>query len=582
MPSLGRPRISFSGRRRSKFRHIIKNTIMPFTRSILFLFLLFLSTQCPAQPITTELEQKVDALLADHIDDQSPGSAILVVKDGEVLLNKGYGLANLSHGVPITPTTVFDLASVSKQFAGFAIASLIEEGKIKPEDDVRKYIPELPNFGATITIDHLLHHTSGIRDWTNTLPLAGWSFDDVISFEQILRMTYLQRALNFEPGSEYNYSNTGYNLLAEVVQRVSGQSFRTWTDQHIFQPLGMNDTRFLDDHTEVIARRASGYYRGSGNDFHTSTNQLMALGSSSLFSTTTDLAKWVMQLDQPKPEYQAVVERMQQISPLNDGAENNYAYGLSVDTFNGTYSLSHSGSWASFRTYLMVLPEEHLSIVVLNNDAGNPFRTARTIASWYVPEPEADETAPETASMPEKKLSPELLDTYTGNYRLGPGWYVTLTRRGDQLWTQATNESDFPMTALAEDLFRIDAYGGRTMRFFSSTDGEVSHMIYAGLECPKLEPTTPPSPETLKAYSGRYVSRELLTEYEVVSVGEELKLRHHRLGEMELRHAFGEDFTGSRWFIGSVEFYRNSAGAVQGFRVTSGRARRQEFQRLNQ
>lgn len=288
--------------------------------AMLFLF----STQSPAQLSSAELERKVDSLLAaGGIDDTTPGSAVLVVQDGAILLNKGYGLADLAHQVYIGPNTVFDLASVSKQFAGFAIASLIVEGQIGLEDDIRKYIPELPDFDRTITIDHLLHHTSGIRDWTSTLPLAGWSFDDVISFEQILNMTYLQEKLNFEPGSEYSYSNTGYNLLAELVQRVSGMSFREWTDQHIFQPLGMTSTRFLDDHTEVIPRRANGYYRAQDGQFHASTNNLMALGSSSLFSTTTDLAKWVMNLDQPKPEMKAIVDQMVQTSPLNDGSENN-------------------------------------------------------------------------------------------------------------------------------------------------------------------------------------------------------------------------------------------------------------------
>jgi len=544
---------------------------------VLFLFF----NQCPAQHTPAALESKVDSLLAaGGIDNTTPGSAVLVIKDGAIILNKGYGLANLAHQIPIGPNTVFDLASVSKQFAGFAVASLVDEGKVSLEDDIRKYIPELPDFDRTITIDHLLHHTSGIRDWTSTLPLAGWSFDDVISFEQILGMTYLQRELNFEPGSEYSYSNTGYNLLAELVQRVSGMSFREWTDQHIFQPLGMTSTRFLDDHTEVIPRRANGYYRAQDGQFHTSTNNLMALGSSSLFSTTTDLAKWVMNLDQPKPEMKAIVDQMVQTSPLNDGSENNYAFGLSIGAFLGTPSMSHSGSWASFRTYLTVLPEEHLSIVVLNNNSGNPSRIAGTIASWYVPAPERSMPSKEDSKPTAVKISTGKLDALTGAYRLGPGWYVTLRRQGDQLWTQATNERNFPMTALSDKLFRIDAYGGRTMEFFSDADGKITHMVYAGMECPKLEAAPSPGPEQLKAYEGRYISQELRTEYEVVKVGEKLQLRHHRHGELDLSHAWKEDFSGSRWFIGSVEFIRAADGTVEGFLVTSGRARKQRFERV--
>lgn len=533
-----------------------------------------------AQPGPDELERKVDALIAKSVDDQSPGSAILVVKDGKVLLNKGYGLADLPHRVSIDSNTVFDLASVSKQFAGFAIAALVEDGKISLSDDIRKYIPELPDLGHQITVDHLVHHSSGIRDWTNTLVLAGWSFDDVISFDQILRMAYRQQALNFEPGDEYNYSNTGYNLLAELVQRVSGLSFREWTDQHIFQPLGMANTRFLDDHTEIIPDRANGYYRDRYGIFHASTNNLMALGSSSLFSTTTDLAKWVTNLDQPKPEHKAIVERMQQTTDLNDGEANNYAFGLSVGTFNDARSLSHSGSWASFRTYLMVLPEEHLSVVVLNNYASNPAVTARAIASWYVPEPETGDVKfpakREAITVPNK-----ILDAYTGTYRLGPGWYVTLTRKEGQLWTQATGEDSYPMTPLAKDEFRIDGYGGRTMQFFSNPRGEVTHMTYSGMECPKLEQITVPTSKELEQFTGRYLSHELLTEYEVVLVEGSLKMRHHRHGDLDLNHAWKDDFAGSSWFLGSVEFYRDRDGTVKGFRVTSGRARNQEFQKTD-
>lgn len=530
-----------------------------------------------AQFSAVELEAKVDALMSGNVDAHGPGSAIVVVQDGKVILNKGYGLADLSQQIPIDPNTVFDLASVSKQFAGFAIASLVEEGRIQLTDDVRKYIPELPDFETTITIDHLLHHTSGIRDWTNTLPLAGWSFDDVISFEQILRMAFRQQALNFVPGSAYSYSNTGYNLLAEVVQRVSGLSFRDWTEQHIFQPLGMTNSRFLDDYTELIPHRASGYYLDQSGEYHVATNNLMALGSSSLFSSTSDLAKWVMNLDQPSAEMAPMVARMQQTTKLNDGKDNNYAFGLSMGNFHGTPSMNHSGSWASFRTYLLVLPEKHLGIVVLNNYASNPNATASTIASWYVPEPEHSGMSTSTTPSAPVKVPVATLDRYTGTYRLGPGWYVSITRQDDQLWTQATHEDNFPMTALSNNLFRVDAYGGRTMEFFAAANARATHLVYSGMECPLMEKTAAPEPSQLQAYTGRYTSEELQTTYEVVVEDNELKLRHFRHGDLDLRHASGEDFTGSRWFIGSVEFFRDATGKVQGFLVSSSRAGNQRF-----
>ena len=478
----------------------------------------------------------------------------------------------------------FDLASVSKQFAGFAIATLVKEGKIKLQDDIRKYIPEIPDFGHTITINHLVHHTSGVRDWTSTLPLAGWSFDDVISFDHILNMIYNQKELNFEPGSEYTYSNSGYNILAELVQRVTGQTFRQWTDENIFKPLKMDHTFFLDDHTKVIPDRAIGYYRGNDGQRHRSGNNLMALGSSSLYSTTTDLARWVMNLDRPKPRMKEVVQQMFEVSDLNDGGKNNYAFGLVMGEFRGTKSISHSGGWASFRTFLVYFPEHRLSVVVLNNRHSQPFRLAYDIAALFIPDSSESQTT--TSSKEEDKnksaptLSAEQLDEYVGHYRFGPGWYVEITRKNNQLWTQATNESKFPMTARQkEDHFWVEAYN-RPMHFIRDQSGKIQEVKYAGKMRPKLNPTPRPSREERKNYQGTYYSDELDTKYTVTLEKGQLKLKHPRNGTLDLKHAWGEDFRGSSWFVNSVEFVRDDKDQITGFRVTQTRARNQFFKKI--
>ena len=184
------------------------------------------------------LEAKVDQLFAEWNRSNFPGAALAIVREGEVVYKQGYGIANLEYDVPITTTTIFDIASVSKQFAAFAIATLSHEGKLSLDDDIRVYLPDVPDFGNTITVRHLLHHTSGLRDWVQSLVIAGDMMDDVISFKHILKMARHQKVLNFEPGAEFLYSNTGYNLLAEIVEKVTGDSFREWTDAHIFKPLG--------------------------------------------------------------------------------------------------------------------------------------------------------------------------------------------------------------------------------------------------------------------------------------------------------------------------------------------------------
>ncbi len=528
------------------------------------------------------LDARVDSMFGQYDRPDSPGWAVLVVRDGAVVLSRGYGMANLEHEVPITPGTVFDIASVSKQFAGMAISMLLEGGDISLDDDVRQYIPELPDFGHTITIRHLVHHMSGLRDWPGTLAVAGWRMDDVISFDQILSMAFNQQALNFEPGAEYSYSNTGYNMLAELVARVTGQSFREWTDANIFGPLNMKDTHFHDDHTEVVHNRAYGYHRDSDGRFHAVPNGLTALGSSSLYTTIDDLAKWVVNFEEKAVGGEAVIERMTHRGVLNSGAQISYAFGLGIGRYRGLRTVSHGGSWASFRTFLVHFPDQRFSVVVLGNfDPANPNQTAYNLVDLYL----ADELAPERtarADDPEPEqfaVSGRVLDEYVGTYRLGPAWYVTITREGSELVTQATAEDAFPMTARSDSAFWVEDYGA-TITFVRDDSGHVDRFRYRGMVCPRVG-NTPPTDPRLTEYVGEYASDELSTMYTAAVEDGELVLRHRRHGTIEMIPAWGDEFRGGQWFLNSVEFDRNDSGAVVGFRVTQGRSRNLQFVKWN-
>ncbi|HEX4932967.1 MAG TPA: serine hydrolase domain-containing protein, partial [Gemmatimonadaceae bacterium] len=320
-----------------------------------------------AQELPRDLVARVDSLFAPYHRTDAPGLAVAVVRDGRTIFAKGYGMADLEHRVAITPSTVFDVASVSKQFAGMAIAMLVGEGKVRLADDVTRYIPEMSHIGQRITIDHLVHHTSGLRDWPGTLGLAGWRYDDVISFDQILAMAFHQRSLNFVPGSEYTYSNTGYNLLAETVQRVTGQSFRAWTDANLFRPLGMTRTVFRDDHTVVIPDRAMGYTRAPDGRWRAVTNNLTALGSSSMMSTVEDLARWVLNFESMQVGGAQAMALTRTRGVLNDGSTIPYAFGLSHGEYRGAATIGHTGSWAGFATYVVHFPQQRFGVVVLAN-----------------------------------------------------------------------------------------------------------------------------------------------------------------------------------------------------------------------
>lgn len=369
-------------------------------------------------------EAKIDQLFAEWNKIDSPGAAIAVTRNGEIIYTHGYGMANLEYDIPIIPTSIFDIASVSKQFAAFAITTLSHDRKLSLDDDIRVHLPDLPDFGSTITIRHLLHHTSGLRDWVQSLVIAGDMMDDVISFKHILKMVRHQKALNFEPGTAYSYSNTGYNLLAEIVETITGNSFREWTDTNIFKPLNMTNTHFHDDYEMILKNRAYSYQAVENDGFKHAVNNTTALGSSSLYSTVEDLAKWILNFDNTQIGEQTVIDQMHQRGVLNNGEQISYALGLSIGEYRGLKTVGHSGSWRGFRSHLMRFPDQKFGVVILCNlNTFNPLRLAEKIADLYL----TDVLAPVEASAPQKAaaptedtkpapLTPEQLAEFEGDY----------------------------------------------------------------------------------------------------------------------------------------------------------------------
>ena len=267
------------------------------------------------------------------------------------------------------------------------------------DDDIRVHLPDVPDFGSTITIRHLLHHTSGLRDWVQSLVIAGDMMDDVISFKHILKMARHQKTLNFEPGAEFLYSNTGYNLLAEIVERVTGDSFREWTDTHIFKPLDMTNSHFHDDHQMILKNRAYSYQAVENGGFKHAVNNTTALGSSSLYSTVEDLAKWILNFDNIQIGEQTVIEQMHQRGVLNDGEQIDYALGLNIGEYRGLKTVGHSGSWRGFRSHLIRFPDQKFGVVILCNlDTFNPLSLAEKVADLYL----ADILAPVKTAEREK------------------------------------------------------------------------------------------------------------------------------------------------------------------------------------
>jgi CubicO group peptidase (beta-lactamase class C family) len=319
----------------------------------------------------TSAQSRADAVLAEHKKAGAPGCAVGVYQNGNTLYEGAYGLANLEHSVPIDPQlTVFNIASVSKQFTAASILLLVQDGKLKLDDDIRKYLPEIPDYGHTITINHLLHHTSGVRDYTELWWMSGKSYWDYADEQEALTLISNQSALNFTPGSNYAYSNSGYFLLSVIVQRVSGKSLAAFAQERIFSPLGMKQTYYKETLGRVIRHIASGYSPESEGVYQARLSGWTPNGDTHVHTTVADLAKWQRNFDEPKVGGAWLIQQLEQRAVLNDGKQIPYARGLEVydNEYRGVRAVMHNGgTWDGFKSDLVRFSSEKLSIAVLCN-----------------------------------------------------------------------------------------------------------------------------------------------------------------------------------------------------------------------
>jgi CubicO group peptidase (beta-lactamase class C family) len=347
-------------------------------------------------------------------------------------------MANLELGVANTPHTVFDIGSTSKQFTAASIHLLAQEGKLRLEDDIRKYLPEIPAYSNVITIRQLLHHTGGLRDYLTLMELQGSNFEDETGDQEALDIIVRQKAPNFAPGSEYLYSNTGFFLLSVIVKRVSGQTLPEFLQARIFGPLGMVHTHSHDDHTLIVPNRATGYAPRDSGGYRISMSNFEQTGDGAVMTTVEDLIRWDQNFYQPTVGGQALVDAMQTTDTLTGGKPNSYATGLRIGTRRGLRTVRHGGAWAGYRAELLRFPAQHFSVACLcNSENAEPEKLADRVADLYLrdlmqPEPpsvvgddEEGGTDSSAAMLPLAALQP-----YTGTY-YGDELEVTYTISAD-------------------------------------------------------------------------------------------------------------------------------------------------------
>ncbi len=504
----------------------------------------------------------------------APGLAIAVVKDGQVVYTGGRGGANLEHGVAIDESTVFHIASLSKQFTAFAIHHLQSEGKLHLDDDIKAYLPTFPDFGKRITIRHLLNHTSGLRDQWELLRIAGWRQDDVITLDHVTDMLQRQQDLNFAPGTDYLYSNSGYTLLAMIVEQVSGITFDNYLRINIFDPLGMTNTLVNVDHEEIIPNKASSYYQSEDRTIKNSRLSYSNIGATSMHSTAIDMAKWLQNFDAHWVGSKRLFNQMFESGTVIGGSKTGYGSGFHVDDYDGNRIVSHSGSDAGYKSYLAWYPEEKLGIVVLSNWKDfSPQTVASTVASLFI----SDDLLHALRGRQEATvtLDKDSLTDFVGYYQLQPGWILDITVDGDDLYTMATLERPFRMRAVSENRFFVPAYQD-FIEFQRDQFGRVVQLKYKGILADKIARVEPSAAE-LERFAGEYYSPELATSYAMYVEDGVLKVKHQRNDEVVLMPTTFDQFYGDKWWFFGVQFTRDTRGEISGFELWGGRVRKLKF-----
>jgi len=528
------------------------------------------AAQAPALPDSTRLA--INRVFSSTAND-APGCAVGVSRKGAVVFENGYGMANLETGTPITPASIFHVASVSKQFTAMAVALLARDGKLSLDDDIRKHVPEVPDYGHTITIRHLLHHTSGLRDQWDLLIMSRGRFEENrITEGDVLEIVARQKALNFVPGAEYSYSNTGYTLAAVIVKRVSGKSLREFADERIFRPLGMSQTHFHDDFTMVVPGRTSAYARTPNGRWRVSVPNYDTYGATSLFSTVGDLLKWEANFTSRKVGDEALFREMNASATLTNGDSTLYGLGRVTENFRGVRLVGHSGGDAGYATYVGQFPEHELAVAVFCNGGNNPSLLARQVAEVFLTGKLA---AVDPPVQPKVTLTAEQLKPLAGVYASSMnGSVVFINVRGNAL---ALGRTPGPaLVPIAERRFRVE--GGGPAEYEFRPDGTLLlHQRQSPPQSPLVLTRHEPSrltPADLRAYAGTYHSEELGATYTVSVVDSTLVLKTRGGSDRVVRTAFGDTFVGP-W---AVTFTR-SRGRIDGMMLTSGRTRKVRFER---
>jgi CubicO group peptidase (beta-lactamase class C family) len=515
-------------------------------------------------------ERKVDGLFAAYDKPDSPGCALGVVRDGNFIYKRGYGQASLELGVPLTPESVFYMGSISKQFTAASVVLAAEQGFLSLDDDVRKYIPELPSYGETITLREMLHHTSGLRDIFSLLSLAGRNAEDIHPTEELLDLVARQKGLNFKPGDEFLYSNTNYFLMSIVIQRATGKPLSEFAEENIFKLLGMTHTRFYDDRTLVVSGRVPAYLPRAGGGFRVgwSTN-FDKIGDGGLMSTVDDLLLWDRNFYDNKLGKGTLLKELETPGVLNNGKQIRYALGLGMDQYRGLPTIEHGGALFGYRTELLRFPEQKFSVICLCNLGSiRPDGLAKKVADLYL----AGQLSPEPANSAADKVDAQ---PYAGWYRDVSSHSVLQVNALD------TGVEAFGIHFEPRDASHFVAPSFAEMAVKRQTSGAMRLELTFPDSAPAILETYQPidaSADKLAQYAGEYTSDEVQATYRLYVEKGKLTLAVNWQDPFVMEPTVRDEFQGPDG--SAIVFRRDAEGHITGFDAFAGRVRNIFFTRM--
>ena len=523
---------------------------------------------------------EVDRRFAAWDRPESPGCALAVYRDGQIVYQRGYGLAHVEHGVPITAQTVFHVASISKQVTAFLTALLAREGLLSLDADVREYVPELPA-GAAITLRHIIHHTSGLRDQWDLLRLAGFRTADLKTTGDILRLAARQQGLNFDTGTRFQYINTGYTLLGIAIGRVTGRTLRQAAEERIFGPLGMRSTLFQDDHREIIPHRAQAYSRDRDGRVVIDMPDYETVGPTGLLSTVEDFAKWEGNFLVPRVGDEELLQMVATPGALDDGRPTNYGFGLVAGTYRGLATLEHAGGDAGYRAHFLRFPEQRFALAIFANFGEvQPGQLAHEVADLCLDgqltdagSVSGDVLAWAGRALGLDSLPAEELESMAGPYREATGGiHFRVEHRGGRLFLIAPGEIEYELAPLGEGRFRF--LGSDVDCRFERLDGAIPgwrmFVFHGGAEtavCEQVDAAASGLNGQAAEYAGAYWSDELEALYTIADRGGELLLERPKSAPAVLRLQAPDQFSDGDGKL-HLHFLRDTAGQLEGLTVS--------------